>query len=447
MSKTLLELKPGRNMISSREKHWEQMPLPELWSDSSRRSIYTWISIVIFAMSVATGLWSGKKSGLAFNNVRSDGRYYYCYLPSIIIDGDLDFSNQIRKHWDVSFDTRLLNDLTPNGMIRNKYPVGEALTLLPAFLAGHAVALASAGHIAADGYSWPYQVACIAMIAFLMRQTLLMIDSIMTESLNIPALPTVLALLVLVFATPYGYYGWREPFMVHVISLFWCTSIASLACSEKNEPRSFWPKISLSTAMAVVCRPTNAFMIPIIAYGVFHLVKIHGIKKSSAWLPLAAVGILPIGLQLYCWKLLFGSFVSYSYSGETFAWGNPALIPTLLSSRHGLFLWSPVLALSVGTLAANLRHPQIVCWFMGILALWYANSAWHCWWFGDAFGARAFIELGCPFAIGLGMLFDKLSGNHRAICSVVAISILLNFSMMALYISGIVPPSDYWLPW
>ena len=67
-----------------------------------------------------------------------DGRGYYVWLPTVILDGDLDISNQIREHWGVDFHPRFLDDKTEKGYVRNEYPIGEALTISPAFLAAHA---------------------------------------------------------------------------------------------------------------------------------------------------------------------------------------------------------------------------------------------------------------------------------------------------------------------
>src|SRR6266545_2325586 len=70
-----------------------------------------------------------------FTLIVSDGRSYYVYLPSLFIDGDLDFSNQISEHWDVDFRPAILQDRTPIGLVRNRYPIGFSLTLVPGFVA------------------------------------------------------------------------------------------------------------------------------------------------------------------------------------------------------------------------------------------------------------------------------------------------------------------------
>jgi hypothetical protein len=414
---------------------------------SRRVQVYGIVCTGIFFFAVLTGFWSGHRSGVTFNNVRGDGRFYFAYLPSLIIDGDLDFENQIREHWDVAFQPELLNNRAPTGLIRNKYPIGLALTLLPAFFVGHALALTGSGGIPADGYSWPYQVACQGWIAFLLWRALGRIDRIMTAALSVPPGPTLLGLVVLVLATPCGYYAWREPFMVHIASLFWCTEVAAAATNPSPQPRSFWAWLAFSAGMAIVCRPTNVFMLPVLVYGVNRLLRREGGSRSLAWLPLASVGLVPIGLQLVTWKTLEGHWVTYSYQDEGFFWTEPALLGTLVSSRHGLFLWSPVLFFALLGLCRRMREPLVWCWSLGALLLWYANSAWHCWWFGDAFGARAFLELSGLFGVGLGLLFDSLKNSPRMAAATATLAISCNMILMVLYITGRIPASDYWLPW
>jgi hypothetical protein len=65
---------------------------------SRRPQVYGLVCIGVFSLAVLTGLWSGHRSGVTFNNVRGDGRWYFAYLPSLVIDGDLDFHNQISEH-------------------------------------------------------------------------------------------------------------------------------------------------------------------------------------------------------------------------------------------------------------------------------------------------------------------------------------------------------------
>jgi hypothetical protein len=414
-----------------------------------RRSLaYAGLCLFLFSAACLIGLWSGRRSGVPFNAVRTDGQFYYVYLPSILVDGDLNFANQMEEHWGKDeFLARHLADRTPTGLIHNQFPIGFALTLVPAFLVGHIISLLSFGVIPADGYSWPYQVLCLAWIEFLLWRTLVRMDWILIERLRLAAAPAMLGLFVAVLGTPCGYYATREPFMVHLVSLFWCTEVVWLAVGPTRPPRVFWPLLGLCSAMAFVCRPTNIFIFPLGLYGLSRQIRERGWSQVLAYLPLAGTALIPIALQMACWKILEGQWVSYSYREQGFDWTQPALFQTLFSSRHGLFVWSPIILLGVAALLWKRREPFLWCWMLGALLLWYANSSWYCWWFGHAFGARAFLELTGLFAIGLASLFEALGNSPKITGAIAIFALSFNGVFAALYISQLIPIDGYFLPW
>ena len=338
-----------------------------------------------------------------FNLVKSDGRGYYVYLPSLLIDGDLDFANQIRNHWDIEFHPDLLRGRTPRGLVHNKYPVGMALSLLPAFLAGHAGSLGLHSFTGSplflpNGYSLLYQVFGLVLIQLFGLFAMILTDRLLVERFKVPGRAVLAAVLAFWLGTHYAYYFLREPFMVHVVSGFWVTAAVYLVhviLARRDEGRSLAGPLLLlgfALAMAVVCRPTNLCVVgPFTAYLAFRLAASGPRALLRGLLPIALGGVVPVLAQMSTWYALNGRWIHYSYEGEGFAWGQPALWQTLLSSRHGLFFWSPLLVLSVAGLGwyavvkRGARMPLLVCYLLGGLALWYANSSWHVWWFGDAF--------------------------------------------------------------
>ena len=417
------------------------------WSSvQGRRRTYAAMAVLLFVMAGLAGAAKAKKFGRPFDLTMSDGRYYYAHLASVVIDGDLDFSNQIREHWEQEFSQKLSQDRTEIGRVRNKYPIGLALTLLPAFWLGHLIALLSGGWIPANGYSWPYQLACLAMVELLVWRTLVRVDSLLIERLRVPAGAAKIGLMLLTLGTPYTYYAFREPFMVHAASAFWCMEVVAAAAMGHRGPRWLWPRLAFAGAMALVCRPANIHLVPVAAYGVAEAVRAQGWRRTLATVPLTGTAVVPVGLQLLCWRLIFGHWVFYTYGKAEFYWFHPALWETLFSSRHGLFFWSPVLLLAVAALWHRARDPLVQYWALGGALLWYANSAWHSWWFGDAYGARAFLELAGLFGIGLGLLFETLGRVPKLAMALVLLVLVFNWVLMALYITERIPRGDYLLP-
>lgn len=414
-------------------------------SDSLRHRIYLAVAIGFFVLAVGMAASKAILLKQRFSLVVSDGRYYYAYLPSVLIDGDLDFSNQIAENWGTDFRSHLLDDRTSTGAVQNKYPIGLALTLLPGFVLGHVVSMLSFGFIPADGYSWPYQVCCLAIVELLVWRMLVRVDRLLTERFGVTPAHALLGLVTLAIATHYVYYACREPFMVHAVSAFWCVEVVSIVAAANRANAWFLPRITFCWAMAIVCRPTNVHLAPVVILGIATVIQSFGLRRLLVRLPFVVLALAPIALQMTTWRLLSGNWVHYSYGAERFDWAHPALWETLFSSRHGLFFWSPICLLAVFGLALRARDALIQCWFLGAVLLWYFNSAWHCWWFGDAFGARSFLELSGLFAIGLALIFSRWRDKPSVVWAICVISFVFNLTMMALYITHTLPRDGYLL--
>jgi hypothetical protein len=89
----------------------------------------------------------------------------------------------------------------------------------------------------------------------------------------------------------------------------------------------------------------------------------------------------------------------------------------------------------------------LLCYLGSFLLLWYANSSWECWWFGDAFGGRAFLELGSFFVLGLAGAFEAARTARpwprRALVAFVAAALVYQTVLMGLYIGHRIPRGDY----
>ena len=96
---------------------------------------------------------------------------------------------------------------------------------------------------------------------------------------------------------------------------------------------------------------------------------------------------------------------------------------------------------------AATARPLLLCFVASFLLLWYANSCWECWWFGDAFGGRGFLELAGFFSRGLAGAFEAMRragpGVRRAFAAFVVVALLYHFTLMGLYISHAISRQDY----
>src|ERR1041385_4906093 len=62
----------------------------------------TWIATAVLAVAATIAFAAGKDDwGRGLREPTADAAYYYAYLPSLVLDGDLDFANQYRvtQNW------------------------------------------------------------------------------------------------------------------------------------------------------------------------------------------------------------------------------------------------------------------------------------------------------------------------------------------------------------
>ncbi len=149
--------------------------------------------------------------------------------------------------------------------------------------------------------------------------------------------------------------------------------------------------------------------------------------------------------QFIVWRILYGQFLVYPYSGEGFNFFSPKMLETLFSSRHGLISWTPIILLSlIGLYYFTQTHRRVGYLFVICFILqWYINSSWDNWWFGLAYGGRSFINCTFIFVIGLAALITRFYSKRRYIFTLFPILIVWNFLFITQYILNLIPQDDY----
>jgi hypothetical protein len=149
----------------------------------------------------------------------TDGFGYFVYLPSVVIDHDLDLSNQyaiLHPNGPARPARR-----TATGLLPNPWPVGPALLWLPFFLLAHALAigldLVGAG-IALDGCSYWYQAFVITGNILYGAAALLLAWSVGRRVASSGA--ALWATVLVGFGGNLVYYMTAEPSMAHAVSAF-----------------------------------------------------------------------------------------------------------------------------------------------------------------------------------------------------------------------------------
>jgi hypothetical protein len=168
----------------------------------------------------------------------ADRVYYYAYTRSIVIDHDLDFTNEFAARPPSS------GAIFRNGRQLNKYPIGTPILSLPAFAVVHGVTstLRWAGvGLSTDGYSLPYTMAFALsqMVFALLGVWLLYLTLLRYFTDRIAAIAVVTAW----FGTNSLHYTAVDLMMSHAAALFstaWC-GYESVTLSESRRDGEMVP--------------------------------------------------------------------------------------------------------------------------------------------------------------------------------------------------------------
>ncbi|MFZ4521537.1 MAG: hypothetical protein ACOYNC_07520 [Bacteroidales bacterium] len=383
--------------------------------------------------------------------ITSDGRGYYAYLPALFIDQDLTFRKVAAR------EARLLGrpSYQPEYLVRfgdhslNKYYSGEALLLLPFFLCGILCSWLSGSGV--DGFSFFFQVFIGLGTLFYLFAGLQFLKKILDHFLIRRAV-VVMTLTAILFGTNLFYYSLWQPTMSHVFSFFAINGFLWFAIQALQR----WTIRSASLAslfFGLVCliRPTNMIVLLLIPFLAENSHRLTGFfkairsKPGTLALPIGIFAVI-ISLQSLIWFLQTGHFVIWSYQNEGFHFSSPEIVNVLFSFRKGLFVYTPLLLLSVpGIILLFFRNKiQFMSVAVFLATGTYVISSWWNWYYGDGFGLRAFIDYYGVFAILIAMLLN-LSSNRVVLAGLTMIIlpfIALNFIQTWQYTHQVIQPNS-----
>lgn len=382
----------------------------------------------------------------------ADSEGYYLYLPATFINGG--FEGLPCKSGCTIPNEEL-------GWVRSKYTYGVAIMELPAFFAAHLYASFS-DHVA-NGYSAPYGYSILfsALLYFLLG--LLFLRRFLKKRFSDWAVN--LTLVSIGLGTNLFYYTTGEAGMSHVYSFFLFTTLMYLIDRWITDGRSFVDtfKLAMIASLIVFIRPTGIVILALIPFlDTANVEQIKSRFKSMLdsgliyWICiLIAILFIP---QFYYWKQFSGEWFTYSYESEGFTfWKNPKIRHVLLSYQNGLFMYAPILLAIPGGLFAMWKSQRFNAILIAVIFLsaTYIFSSWWAWWFGGAFGHRAFIEYFAIGSIPMAFTFEYLRKSASAIkfgtLGLTAIAVYANLRMTYHY----APPWDgphwnwgrYWDVW
>jgi len=380
------------------------------------------LMLSLFVLACLLAFWATIPLPRADNQlVGSDGVNYYAYLPSLVLDGDLDFRDEFQallaySPEEIAARTAAYGDVDP---VANPHGIGPALFWMPFFLLAHGLALLLnwAGFaVNLDGYGYFYQAIVLTgsilygglglWFTYLFVRRLASQRSALTAVLLVAAAGNVV------------YYMTAEPSMSHNLSLMLSALFFLVWERYRDDNRLRIAALYglIGGAMALVRQQDGLFLllpylaqIPAIWRGLRSGDMQPFLRTLRNGALAALVAFAVFSLQLAAWGVMYGNpfYSPYSSAGE-FSWFRPWLGSVLFSARRGLFVWHPVFLFTLAGLAFTYRKDRtFAIWgSFGFALQLYLIGSWSWWWQGGSFGARMLIVCTPIFALGLAGLIN-----------------------------------------
>jgi hypothetical protein len=370
--------------------------------------------------------------------VHGDGIGYVAYLRSAVVDRDLDLSDEfehLATHiradaWGVpaAFLSRSAHRLsvdptfhTPQpdpvtGRVPSNFSIGPPLAWAPAYLIAHGLTLwrgTTGASGPADGYGGLYYLA-VALSSFVFGVAGLLLAYRFT-CIAAPPREALWSVLAMAGASPLLYYLYLAPSYSHALTVFTSGAFFLYWWRTRHADRAAtWFRWGLLTGVLFLAHWNDVVLaLPVFGAEGIRLLRGSGARHARARHLLACASAAGLGFllvaspQLAVWQYLHGRpWVRYPLDYLGFTPGG--LWGTLWSSRHGLFVWTPVALLAVvGLFLLSRRDRELAgVSLAAMLLLVVSNGAVRDWWGGASFGMRRLVS-GTPLlALGFAVFLD-----------------------------------------
>ncbi|MBI3036819.1 glycosyltransferase family 39 protein [Candidatus Woesearchaeota archaeon] len=396
--------------------------------------------------------------------IYNDGMSYYIYGRSLVIDRDLNFTNEwnfyntsYSKFSSVPRGINAPQAKTPKGYPESTYLIGNSVMWLPFFLTAHAAAmiLSSLGlPVRADGYSWPYEIAIGLATLIYGFFAMLLIYKFCTKWFDKKT--SLLATIAVWYGTAVFWYHAIEPSLSHINSMLAITAFTYFWHNTLGKRTKLqWLLLGLLLGLIYLVRQQDILLgiLPMLELLKRSLrgVNLYMIRKTAAeGLTFATGAITAILPQMLAWKKLYGSYIVYSYANtaQYWHWTIPQLLPFFLSPQHGMWKVPVMLAALIGLAVFTFRRGGIAWYFLAVVvAEILVTSAWTGWMNG--YGQRFLLGTSAFLTLGAAELIQKLKekAGMKAVVAAMAALIAANAVNMTLVmlkeVTSKVPLSEF----
>lgn len=363
--------------------------------------------------------------------VRGDGVGYYAYIRSMLVEHRMDFT----KDWLAGNDTFTMNRIkadgtidsnqyTRTGQIDNHWAVGASILWAPFEIPVHLAMLTLqkfGAHVKADGFSRPYIVTMA--LATALYGFLGLIISFRFACFYVEEQWAFLATLGIWFASSLPVYMYFNPSWSHAQSVF-VVAVFLYYWQVTRHERTLtqWIILGLISGLVLDVHYLNiaVLLVPLLeslqgywrgwrAPGHDWRAMLRLFGANVLYSCAIAVAFLP---TLVTRQIIYGNPFNLGYAETAaFQWGSPHCLSVLLSSDHGLLLWTPIVILSVLGFFILLRRNRTLAVYSTIVfvALCYIIGG-HVDWDGlSSFGNRYFIALTPLYVLGLAATFSEIA--------------------------------------
>jgi hypothetical protein len=395
--------------------------------------------------------------------VRGDGVGYYAYARAMLIEHRLDFEPDWQNA-NTSFRMGRVDaqgqvraaEYTVTGHIDNHFSIGPAILWFPFLLTADAVVRVDhlfGGHVAENGFSFPYIVAMslgTAMYGFLA-----VFLSFRLAKKYLPERWAFLGTLGIWFASSLPVYMYFNPSWSHAHSAFMGT-LFFWYWDRTRGARTWtqWIALGAISGLMLDVYYVNGVLltVPLIESlaGYWRSVRARQIQdtfrlflQNCVFAATVFVVFLP---TLAAKKIIYGDYLNLGYHERWFL-TSPALLKVAFSSEHGLFSWTPIVFLAViGLIFLQKRDRMLSLCCVASFGLYlYAIGCYEDWAGISSFGSRFFVSLTPVFILGLAGFFDFAAGridsrraNVLATCTV-SVLILWNMGLMFQWGTHLIP--------
>ena len=363
--------------------------------------------------------------------VRGDGVGYYAYARAPLIEHNLDFTHDYQSANESFREARCDENGQPKagfrtrtGHLDNHFTVGPAILWSPFLLLAHAgvlLARALGSSVAADGFSAPYRYAMAFGTALYGFFGLLLSFRLACRYLQ-PGW-SFLATITIWWASSLPMYMYFNPSWSHAHSAF-MVALFLLYWDSTRESRTLlqWLLLGLIIGLMLNVYYPNLMVVSILLPEAFdqYAQAFRSRPAASPTVPQLLTRHLLFGLVVCLallptfvsrWIVYGGPFETGYLSLRDFLWSSPVFLQVLFSSNHGLFSWTPLLAIAcLGLILAARRTPRIGVPLLAASVAFYLFISFYPDWAGiSSYGNRFFVSLTPMFIFGLAMVLERFA--------------------------------------